>query len=282
MNFPMQNLPKMQQKAGSALLSDPRGVHYQAALANVQARRLRVKADQPHLAMTNSSRTIREPSPMYFCTSSLPADADESAIGVCAPRRAPAASCPCPGGPYSSTPCAWPMQSMSRRMQASNSSGCLDGQLDHLALCTPQGDDRQDACPMETPKQPQNTGFIQISSVTPPKNSEAWDPCSASVHPRPPLTCGSCSGIAECMQELPWQAARRTLGSATPSDLPHLPPGYLMGNSNTHRSTKASPTTFSHQTLGNRDSNWAAMKPAPPAHTSLISLICWSRPPIMS
>ena len=29
-------------------------------------------AQRPHLAMTKSSRTMREPSPMYFCTSSEP------------------------------------------------------------------------------------------------------------------------------------------------------------------------------------------------------------------
>ena len=62
-----------------------------------------MKSMRTHLAMTNSSRTMREPSPMYFCTSSLP----DTRINVqsvwCATARA-SNVLPVPGGPYNKTP----------------------------------------------------------------------------------------------------------------------------------------------------------------------------------
>ena len=57
----------------------------------------------PYLAMTNSSRTIRDPSPMNFWTSSEP----ETRINVHSVWWATARAnsvLPVPGGPYSSTP----------------------------------------------------------------------------------------------------------------------------------------------------------------------------------
>lgn len=56
-----------------------------------------------HLAMTNSSRTMREPSPMYFCTSSLPLTRMKVQSVWWATARA-SSVLPVPGGPYSSTP----------------------------------------------------------------------------------------------------------------------------------------------------------------------------------
>ncbi len=55
-------------------------------------------------AMTKSSRTMRDPSPMYFCTSSLPLTRIKVQSVWCATARA-SSVLPVPGGPYSSTPC---------------------------------------------------------------------------------------------------------------------------------------------------------------------------------
>ncbi|CAD6234378.1 GSCOCG00001869001-RA-CDS, partial [Cotesia congregata] len=60
-------------------------------------------------AITNNSRTIREPSPMNFCTNSEP-DTRMKVHSVVLPV---------PGGPYKSTPLGWAIP------RASNSSGCL-------------------------------------------------------------------------------------------------------------------------------------------------------------
>ena len=54
--------------------------------------------------MTKSSRTMRDPSPMYFCTSSLPDTRMKVQSVWCATARASSVF-PVPGGPYSSTPC---------------------------------------------------------------------------------------------------------------------------------------------------------------------------------
>ena len=54
--------------------------------------------------MTKSSLTMREPSPMYFCTSSLPETRMKVQSVWCATARA-SRVLPVPGGPYSSTPC---------------------------------------------------------------------------------------------------------------------------------------------------------------------------------
>mmetsp|Transcript_10079 Transcript_10079/g.22669 ORF Transcript_10079/g.22669 Transcript_10079/m.22669 type:complete len:229 (-) Transcript_10079:542-1228(-) len=72
------------------------------------------------LAITNSSLTMREPSPMYFCTSSEPETRMKVQSVWWATARA-SRVLPVPGGPYSSTPlgCAIPRDS--------NSSGCLMG-----------------------------------------------------------------------------------------------------------------------------------------------------------
>mmetsp|Transcript_26626 Transcript_26626/g.80717 ORF Transcript_26626/g.80717 Transcript_26626/m.80717 type:complete len:483 (-) Transcript_26626:267-1715(-) len=71
-------------------------------------------------AITKSSRTIREPSPMYFCTSSEPETRMKVQSVWCATARA-SSVLPVPGGPCISTPlgCAMPSDS--------NSSGCLIG-----------------------------------------------------------------------------------------------------------------------------------------------------------
>ena len=71
-------------------------------------------------AITKSSRTIREPSPMYFWTSSEPETRMKVHSVWCATARA-SRVLPVPGGPYSSTPLGCEMPS------ASNSSGCLTG-----------------------------------------------------------------------------------------------------------------------------------------------------------
>mmetsp|Transcript_3192 Transcript_3192/g.9950 ORF Transcript_3192/g.9950 Transcript_3192/m.9950 type:complete len:221 (-) Transcript_3192:458-1120(-) len=71
-------------------------------------------------AMTKSSRTIREPSPMYFWTSSDPETRMKVQSVWCATARARRVL-PVPGGPYMSTPLGWAMPS------DSNSSGCLIG-----------------------------------------------------------------------------------------------------------------------------------------------------------
>jgi hypothetical protein len=57
-----------------------------------------------HRAMMKSSRTMREPSPMYFCTSSEPDTRMNVQSVWCATARA-SNVLPVPGGPYSSTPC---------------------------------------------------------------------------------------------------------------------------------------------------------------------------------
>ncbi len=69
-------------------------------------------------AMTNSSRTMRLPSPMYFCTSSEP-DTRMNLQSVWWATARASSVLPVPGGPYSSTPlgCAMP--------RLSNSSGCF-------------------------------------------------------------------------------------------------------------------------------------------------------------
>ena len=72
----------------------------------------RVQADAPsrppgvtaYLAITKSSRTIREPSPMYFCTSSEPDTRMNVQSVWCATARASSVF-PVPGGPYNRTPC---------------------------------------------------------------------------------------------------------------------------------------------------------------------------------
>ena len=71
-------------------------------------------------AITKSSRTIREPSPMYFCTSSAPETRMNVQSVWWATARASSVF-PVPGGPYISTPfgCVIPSDS--------NSSGCLIG-----------------------------------------------------------------------------------------------------------------------------------------------------------
>mmetsp|Transcript_4852 Transcript_4852/g.20613 ORF Transcript_4852/g.20613 Transcript_4852/m.20613 type:complete len:246 (+) Transcript_4852:2942-3679(+) len=71
-------------------------------------------------AITKSSRTIRAPSPMYFCTSSDPETRMKQQSVWCATARANSVL-PVPGGPYKITPlgCAMPKDS--------NSSGCLMG-----------------------------------------------------------------------------------------------------------------------------------------------------------
>ena len=56
-----------------------------------------------HLAMTKSSLTMRLPSPMYFCTSSLPETLMKVQSVWWATARA-SRVLPVPGGPYSSTP----------------------------------------------------------------------------------------------------------------------------------------------------------------------------------
>ena len=61
-------------------------------------------ARPPYRAITNSSRTMREPSPMYFCTSSLPETRIKVQSVWCATARARRVL-PVPGGPYRSTPC---------------------------------------------------------------------------------------------------------------------------------------------------------------------------------
>mmetsp|Transcript_7607 Transcript_7607/g.21620 ORF Transcript_7607/g.21620 Transcript_7607/m.21620 type:complete len:346 (-) Transcript_7607:39-1076(-) len=71
-------------------------------------------------AITNSSRTMRLPSPMYFCTSSDPETRMKVQSVWCATARASSVF-PVPGGPYKITPLGWAMPS------ASNSSGCLMG-----------------------------------------------------------------------------------------------------------------------------------------------------------
>mmetsp|Transcript_40418 Transcript_40418/g.130346 ORF Transcript_40418/g.130346 Transcript_40418/m.130346 type:complete len:212 (-) Transcript_40418:449-1084(-) len=71
-------------------------------------------------AMTKSSRTIREPSPMYFWTSSDPETRMKVQSVWCATARA-SSVLPVPGGPYMSTPLGWAMPSDSK------SSGCLIG-----------------------------------------------------------------------------------------------------------------------------------------------------------
>ena len=58
---------------------------------------------QSHLAMTNSSRTMRDPSPMYFCTSSEPDTLMKVQSVWWATARASRVF-PVPGGPYSRTP----------------------------------------------------------------------------------------------------------------------------------------------------------------------------------
>mmetsp|Transcript_41039 Transcript_41039/g.49325 ORF Transcript_41039/g.49325 Transcript_41039/m.49325 type:complete len:300 (+) Transcript_41039:122-1021(+) len=71
-------------------------------------------------AMTNNSRTIRLPSPIYFCTNSAPLTRMKVQSVWCATARASSVF-PVPGGPYRSTPlgCATPNES--------NNSGCLIG-----------------------------------------------------------------------------------------------------------------------------------------------------------
>lgn len=71
-----------------------------------------------YLAMTKSSRTMRLPSPMYFCTSSLPDTRMKVQSVWCATARASSVF-PVPGGPYSSTPCR------SQLMTSMHSKNCL-------------------------------------------------------------------------------------------------------------------------------------------------------------
>mmetsp|Transcript_12428 Transcript_12428/g.38671 ORF Transcript_12428/g.38671 Transcript_12428/m.38671 type:complete len:378 (+) Transcript_12428:32-1165(+) len=71
-------------------------------------------------AITKSSRTRRAPSPMYFCTSSVPDTRMKVQSVWCATARA-SSVLPVPGGPYSSTPLGWAIPS------ASKSSGWFTG-----------------------------------------------------------------------------------------------------------------------------------------------------------
>mmetsp|Transcript_16567 Transcript_16567/g.32949 ORF Transcript_16567/g.32949 Transcript_16567/m.32949 type:complete len:331 (+) Transcript_16567:125-1117(+) len=71
-------------------------------------------------AIMKSSRTIRDPSPMYFCTSSAPLTRMKVQSVWWATARARSVL-PVPGGPYSSTPLGWATPRLS------NSSGCLMG-----------------------------------------------------------------------------------------------------------------------------------------------------------
>mmetsp|Transcript_19040 Transcript_19040/g.55985 ORF Transcript_19040/g.55985 Transcript_19040/m.55985 type:complete len:281 (-) Transcript_19040:448-1290(-) len=71
-------------------------------------------------AITKSSRTMREPSPIYFCTSSEPETRMKVQSVWCATARA-SKVLPVPGGPYISSPLGCWMPS------ASKSSGCLMG-----------------------------------------------------------------------------------------------------------------------------------------------------------
>ncbi len=57
------------------------------------------------LAIWKSSRTMRAPSPTYFCTSSLPMTRMKQASVRLATARASSVF-PVPGGPYMSTPCS--------------------------------------------------------------------------------------------------------------------------------------------------------------------------------
>ena len=86
------------------------------------------------LAMTKSSRTMREPSPMYFCTSSDPETRMNLQSVWCATARARSVL-PVPGGPYSRTPfgCAMP--------SASNSSGCLTAAVHARSCQATRGDE---------------------------------------------------------------------------------------------------------------------------------------------
>mmetsp|Transcript_28603 Transcript_28603/g.71187 ORF Transcript_28603/g.71187 Transcript_28603/m.71187 type:complete len:236 (-) Transcript_28603:583-1290(-) len=65
-------------------------------------------------AIWNSSRTIRAPSPTYFCTSSLPITRMKHASVRLATARA-ASVFPVPGGPYSNTPFGGSMPSWTKR-----------------------------------------------------------------------------------------------------------------------------------------------------------------------
>mmetsp|Transcript_15463 Transcript_15463/g.58590 ORF Transcript_15463/g.58590 Transcript_15463/m.58590 type:complete len:352 (+) Transcript_15463:3276-4331(+) len=71
-------------------------------------------------AMTKSSRTMRDPSPMYFCTSSEPLTRMKVQSVWCATARARSVF-PVPGGPYMRIPLGWATP------RASKSSGCLIG-----------------------------------------------------------------------------------------------------------------------------------------------------------
>ncbi len=72
----------------------------------------RNRPEFPDLAMTKSSRTMRDPSPMYFCTSSEPETRMKVQSVWCATARA-SSVLPVPGGPYRSTPCCnWMMNNV--------------------------------------------------------------------------------------------------------------------------------------------------------------------------
>ena len=72
------------------------------------------------LAITNNSRTILDPSPIYFCTNSDPETRIKQQSVWWATARASRVF-PVPGGPYINTPLGWAIPS------DSNSSGCFIG-----------------------------------------------------------------------------------------------------------------------------------------------------------
>ena len=81
---------------------------------------MKIMVGAASLAMTNNSRTIRAPSPMYFCTNSAPLTRINVQSVWWATARANSVL-PVPGGPYIKTPfgCEIPNDS--------NNSGCLMG-----------------------------------------------------------------------------------------------------------------------------------------------------------
>mmetsp|Transcript_45101 Transcript_45101/g.70550 ORF Transcript_45101/g.70550 Transcript_45101/m.70550 type:complete len:230 (-) Transcript_45101:636-1325(-) len=80
-------------------------------------------------AMVNSSRTMRAPSPTYFCTSSEPITRMKHASVRFATARAESVF-PVPGGPYSITPLGGSMPSVTNR------SGCSSGSSTTSRSCS--------------------------------------------------------------------------------------------------------------------------------------------------
>jgi hypothetical protein len=91
---------------------------------------------RPHLAMMKSSRTMRDPSPMYFWTSSLP-DTRMKVQSVWWATARARRVLPVPGGPYNKTPCR-------HECEGRCCPACLvqqnsmQLQVCHLGLCNPQ------------------------------------------------------------------------------------------------------------------------------------------------